>query len=170
MAARIVTQEQLKSQLKYNPDTGDFTRLIPSRRVKVGDVAGYLCKDSGYIFIGVCGVQCRAHRLAYVYMMGDVLEPDQEIDHKNGIRHDNRWENIRLASSSQNKMNTATRSDNKSGQKGVSFRKDTGKWHARINLGGKTILLGNFANLDCAIAARKAAEPDFHGNFTRIET
>ena len=169
MAARIVTQEQLKSQLKYNPDTGEFTRLIPSRRVKVGDVAGGTCKDCGYIFIQVCGVQCRAHRLAYVYMMGDVLASDQEIDHINGVRNDNRWGNLRTATRTQNGINTKTRTDNKSGQKGVSFRKDTGKWNARIYVGGKAVLLGDFANLDCAIAARKAAEPEFHGNFTRIE-
>jgi len=86
-----------------------------------------------------------------------------------GHRSDNRWINLRLATRTQNNMNLPCRSDNKSGHRGVSFRKDTQKWNARIHLSGKTLLLGDFVDKADAAAARKAAEQLYFGEFSFLQ-
>ena len=67
-----------------------------------------------------------------------------EVDHINGNRLDNRRENLRLVTSSQNKMNRGPRKDCKSGIKGVSWHKQNSKWVARIKIDGKYKHLGQF--------------------------
>jgi len=98
-------------------------------------------------------------------MTGEFPPKGGEIDHINRDRADNRWANLRLATRSQNNMNAGLRSDNKSGHKGVSKRRDTGKWHARITVKRRILLLGNFHSFEDAVAARRAAERQFFGEF-----
>lgn len=66
-------------------------------------------------------------------------------------------------------MNLAPRSDNQSGARGVSWRKDTQKWHARIVVAGKTILLGNFTDLEEAKSARALAEGHYFGEHSYLQ-
>lgn len=114
------------------------------------------CVDpSGYHLIRINGVDYRAHRVAWMYVNG--AEPDT-IDHVNGDRMDNRIENLRDVDAAGNARNAKRRDDNLSGVTGVGFYPKTGRWRARINRDGKTILLGYFDTKAEAIAARKAAE------------
>jgi hypothetical protein len=111
-----------------------------------------MSKSEGHIF--------RAHRLAWWFVKGEL---PSELDHKNGIRSDNRWRNLRLVTRTQNNINPVNRlrSDNKSGHRGVSWkthRSGRSCWHARITVNGRIILLGDYADLDQAVAARKEAE------------
>lgn len=152
--------------VRYDPDTGDFIWLVSRNRyggaTQPGDVAGCL-NDQGYVLVGILGEQYRAHRLAWLFQTGEWPPNGHEIDHANGDRADNRWSNLRLVRRTQNNMNARPRSDNKSGHRGVSWRKDTGKWHARIMVSGRVILLGNYDDLDEAVAARQAAERQHFG-------
>jgi hypothetical protein len=160
---RGLTADQLRAVLHYDPDTGIFTRLIPHAGLKQGDRAGGLRTD-GYVVIRVRGEMFKAHRLAWLYMTGEW--PDGYIDHINMVRADNRWSNLRLATWAQNQQNTARRSDNRSGFKGVGWHKDAGKWCARIKLGGRTKHIGLFATPEEAHAAYcRAAEE--RGEFGR---
>lgn len=119
-----LTHEFLKSVLHYNPDTGDFTWLVAlARKIKIGQIAGSEDK-LGYRTIFIRTKRYKAHRLAFFYMTGNV--PDKEIDHINCIPSDNRWENIRLATRSQNIMNTRQRKNTKTGIRGVYMYKKTG--------------------------------------------
>jgi hypothetical protein len=79
------------------------------------------------------------------------------VDHKNCNTLDNRKSNLRLCSTSENKMNTGKQKNNKSGYKGVY--KDKNKWRACIKVNRKTINLGTFnapciAHISYVIAAK----------------
>jgi len=146
-----LTQAELKRQLHYDPDTGIFTRLISNtNNVKCGDVAGY--KDSrGYLTIRVNLILYASHRLAWLYCHG--YFPEHQIDHKNGIRNDNRIRNIREASSSCNMQNQKINKKNKSGFPSVSWFKRDRRWMAKMEIQGKQIYLGYYDSpLDAALA------------------
>lgn len=165
MAKTDTPPSRLSEILQYDPQTGLLHWKIRTRGygglILPGDVAGTL-KD-GYVNLKIDGTFYRAHRLAWFMMTGDWLPPSQDIDHINGIRHDNRWTNLRLATRVENNRNAGMRRNNKSGFRGVSFRKDTGKWHARITVDYQVILLGNYPTLEAAAAAREAAERKYFG-------
>src|SRR3990167_8659481 len=87
-----------------------------------------------------------------------------EVDHKNGNGLDNRLENIRLCTRSQNACNSSLRKDNKSGFKGVEFHKGTRCWRARICVEGCRTELGYFASLKEATFAYNQAAIRLHGD------
>ena len=161
-------REAAMQALRYDPETGDFTWQIKTHgmggQIYPGDKAGNL-NDQGYRIVGYKGKQYRAHRLAWLFMTGDWPEKGMDIDHINSDRDDNRWSNLRLATRSQNNRNGGITAANKSGCRGVSIVKRTGKWHARIKHEGKIIILGDYADINEAIAARKAAEIKYWGEW-----
>ncbi len=97
------------------------------------------------------------HRLIYAWHNGEIGK-GLVIDHKNGDKKDNRIENLRAVSRSQNNQNRKKQSNNKSGTIGVHFSKRSNKWHARIKINGKLKYLGYHTDKNEAIKARKAAE------------
>lgn len=146
-----LTAERLREVLHYDPENGQFTWLISRRgHIKAGSIAGCL-DDRGYRGIKIDQILCRAHRLAWLYMTG--AWPDCEIDHINQLKYDNRFSNLRAVNRRQNEQNKLMRSDNKSGFKGVSLHKASGKWQAFISVRGKSIYLGKY---DDPLAAHKA--------------
>lgn len=160
----LLSSEILKALLSYDPDTGVFTRIKrTSTRIKCGDIAGAK-SDQGYTIIGLLSKRFRAHRLAWLYMTGEW--PDEDIDHINGVRSDNRWVNLRSVSRHENLKNASIRSDNSSGVTGVSWDNKNSAWRAKVQVSGKTIHVGRFKLLDDALAAVKAARSDcgFHEN------
>lgn len=116
---KMITQEELKRALAYDPESGEFTWLIAKNRsVKLGDRAGCVDKLRGYRRLGFNGKLWLEHRLAFLYMTGSI---PKEIDHINMDSSDNRWSNLREAVGSGNQQNKANRIDNTSGVKGVCF-------------------------------------------------
>ena len=155
----ILTQRELKRILRYNKETGLFTRKIATcNSVKVGDIAGFI-QPSGYVSICIKGKEYRAHRLAFLYVLG--YFPENLIDHKDRVRHNNKWGNLRESSKSCNINNTRIWSNNTSGIKGVAWKKPRNKWRAYITINFKTISLGNFVNIKDAAEARYNAEIKF---------
>jgi len=160
---KLIPQEELKRLLRYDPETGIFTRLVsPARNVKVGDVAGGICH--GYIRIKINSRGYAAHRLAWLYVYGEC--PAGEIDHINHDRSDNRIVNLRCVSLQDNQKNQRMAKKNTSGFNGVCWHKVTRKWMAQISVNDEKIYLGVFNSIDDAIMARKAADIkyDFHPN------
>jgi hypothetical protein len=162
----MLTIEQLKEVLEYNPDTGLFTWLKSNgRRAKVGNVAG--CKNKGYIVIKINRKRHLAHRLAYLYMAGNF--PENLIDHINHIRDDNRWTNLRDATCSQNDANRVKQKNNTSGYKGVRWNKTTKKWRAKIRYMNKDIHIGVYTTPQEASEAYKKKAIELHGEFAYTE-
>lgn len=143
-----VTVEQIRAYLAYNPDTGVFTWIKrPSNRVCIGQEAGSYNQPLGYFQITVLGLHTYAHRLAWFYVHGEWPE---EIDHINGVRHDNRLCNLRPATKKQNCENRVVSARSKSGIRGVHQCKKTQLWVARIHHHGKGRSLGYFKTPELA--------------------
>ena len=157
-----LTAEYLRSVLHYDQETGIFTRKVSTaNQVKIGDVAG--CPDGqGYLQIKVQSRRYIAHRLAWLYIRGSW--PNDQIDHINRNRSDNRIANLREVSHKQNMQNRSKSSNNTSGHPGVYWHKQSSKWVAQIMHNQKQIHLGCFTNLEEAVAARKAGELKYWGH------
>lgn len=156
----MIRQERLKELLHYCPETGAFTRLIKtSNRIKIGSVAGY-ARPGCRLVISVDGKLYHAHRLAWFWMTGEW--PKDQINHINGVRDDNRWDNLREATRSQNQQNRKVNSNNKSGYMGVSWQRRAGKWVAHIKIAGCNRYLGLFTTPEDAHAAYLAAKAEHH--------
>lgn len=127
-------------------------------------------KDSrGYIQVRVLSERLKLHRLIWLYMTGEW--PKGDIDHINGNKADNRWENLREVSHQENMKNKSQYKTNTSGTSGVNWRKDHKKWQACISTPeSKWKSLGFFDTKEEAIAARKAAEIEYnyHENHGKI--
>ncbi len=86
----------IEDYLRYEPDTGKFYWIKkPSSRISVGSEAGSI-GGKGYRQIGFNGRNYAAHRLAWRLMTGEW--PELEVDHINGAKGDNRWDNLRQVS------------------------------------------------------------------------
>jgi hypothetical protein len=159
----MITQAELKANLRYDPETGVFTRIIGQWRCQEGQECGDV-KASGYRYIGVCRGRYRAHRLAFLYMTGKM--PDEQVDHLDGDRGNNRWANLREATNAENGRNIRLKVNNTSGACGVSWMAIRNKWRARIMVDGREKHIGLYESKAEAIAARDAASAHhgFHPN------
>lgn len=108
------------------------------------------------------------HRIIWEMHYGPIPK-GMQVDHINGIRNDNRIENLRLATNSQNGMNKGPQSNNQRGLKGVRFdpRRKKRPYSARIMFGGKDISLGQFPTAEEAHAAYCVAAVKYHGTFSK---
>ena len=158
----MLTKKQLKQVLHYNPDTGIFTWLIKISGVKPGDIAGTKRKHDGktYILISINGKKYRAHRLAFLYMIGRF--PIELVDHEDGDGINNKWNNIRETDPVNNNRNMRLRVDNTSGVPGVYWNKKDKRWQVSIKVGEDRGYIGQYADYFEAVCARKSAE-NFHG-------
>ena len=162
-----ITLEYLKSILKYEPDTGEWTwRVSQSKKIDMGDNAGGRKGEYGYLLIKIDGKLYRAHILAHFYMTGKW--PKDEIDHKDLNNLNNKWLNLREATSSQNKANTKKRIDNTTGFKGVYWHKKSKKFVASIKLDYKKIHLGLYLNIIDAARSYDRAAIKYFGEFARL--
>lgn len=154
-----LTQEELKSQLRYEPTTGAFYRIARPRgsNVPMGLVTTKPT-SLGYIRIRVLGKKYMAHRLAYLYVEG--VWPDQ-IDHDDRVRDNNVWANLINSSDLSNRKNISLRKTNNTGIAGISWNSKRNRFVARITDNYKQHWLGQFKTLDEAILARNAANIKF---------
>lgn len=154
-----LTQAEVKNEVEYDPDTGNFIRL---RGKGKGNLAGSINKYKQYVYIRIAGKRYMAHRIAWLYVYG--ASPDGDIDHINRIKHDNRIANLRVVSKSDNQHNHPKSRSNTSGFTGVYFNKYS--WVAQITYKGKVIYLGSFATKEEAINKRKVANEVFEFSAT----
>jgi len=166
-----MTQDELKSRLHYDPETGIFTWLDrpdkPAhwRSRYPGTEAGTLHKF-GYRGISISKKRYYAHRLAWLYVYGYT---PKEIDHIDGDPSNNKLCNLRSADRNINMKNLRRNSVNKSGKTGVCWDKSRGKWMAYINVDGKRVKSKRFANRTDADLFRDwlSQKYDFHDNHGR---
>jgi hypothetical protein len=150
-----LTYDQVHELLDYDPETGVFRWRVSRRGASIGQVAGSITAK-GYISIMVEKVNYFAHRLAWFYVHGYFSE--NQIDHINRIRDDNRIQNLREVSGQCNLRNANTRVDNTSGVCGVYRHEQCRKWAPRITVYGVHYYLGLYEDYEDAVCARLAAE------------
>jgi len=157
-------QRRLREVLEYDPATGAFTWLRTIHPRRIGTKAGSL-NSRGYVHIKVGSRSYKAHRLAWLYMHG--VMPPHGIDHVNGVKSDNRIENLRPADQSQNSANRKLSKTNTAGFKGVTRNKKSGKWLAQIQRRGEKVFLGLFESPEAAHAAYSSAADRLFGEYAR---
>lgn len=135
-----LTQDRLKDLLSYDPNSGIFTWAANRQRVRVGRTAGCI-HSGGYWCICVGQKSYYSHRLAFLWMTGSL--PENGVDHIDGDTGNNRWENLRQATLSENQQNRK-RQKNITGFTGVYFDARSGKYRSSIRLNGKSTTLGYF--------------------------
>jgi HNH endonuclease/AP2 domain len=106
------------------------------------------------------------HRVIYEYYHGSIPK-GFEIDHINQDKLDNRLENLRLATRSQNSQNKSKQKNNTSGFKGAYWHKENKKWNAAITVNNKLIHLGFFETPELAHETYKQAAIELHGEFAK---
>jgi hypothetical protein len=160
--------ECVRSVLDYDPATGVLVWKSRQDRIgrwnteRVGKIAGTI-NDRGYIVVAINGKDFRAHRLAWAIVTGEW--PEAEIDHRNMIKSDNRWDNLRPSTHSQNNQNKTAQSNNTSGYKGVSFCKVSRTWSARMKVGTRYKFLGRYSTPEEAHARYVEAAQEHRGEF-----
>lgn len=150
MAAPILTAEELRERLNYDPETGIFTIKSSRFKNKIGDQAGWK-HSKGYIGInltvGGTSKHFYAHRLAWLYETGSW--PEGQIDHINGIRDDNRIVNLRDVPQTHNMLNQAKpHRRNLVGLIGVSRTADGRRFSATLSYKGRPICVGTFVTAE----------------------
>ena len=151
--------ERAAMQQAYLLDVFDYAdgKLFKRDGQSVGSVNG-----NGYEVIWVEGKKMQVHRA--VFLMHHGYLPDS-VDHIDGNKLNNRVENLRDATLSQNQHNSKLRKDNKSGIKGVHWYKQTQKWKVELKVNGKTKHIGCFKELGDAKNAIEEARKQYHGEF-----
>ena len=158
----MITQEILKTLVHYNPDTGIFTAIGPTRGgIVEGTILGSKDKK-GYLLIMLLNKRYKAHRLAYLYMLGRF--PHNLVDHKDRNKTNNKWNNIREASDSENQQNKieAQSNNESSGLLGVSYSAKLGRYRARIQINHVVHYLGLFKTAQEAHAKYLEAKLNLH--------
>ena len=151
----------INQHLFYNDENGNFYwKVPPVNNVKPMSLAGSL--SDGYRNIKIMNRTYKAHRLIWLLKTGEL--PYLDIDHINMKRDDNRFENLRVATMSQNRGNMRKQSNNKSGAKGVCWDKRARKWLVHIS----TKRLGLFNSISDAKKCYAKAAREHFGEFVRV--
>ncbi len=157
-----LTHERLLELVHYDPDTGVFTRLRDTKKNKAGTICETSHGKTGYTLIFLGQERYFAHRLAWFYVYR--TWPKCEIDHKDRDPHNNRIDNLRDVSRSENTHNRVRpQPHNKTGLLGV--KKHRNSFHARITVSKIEIHLGAFRTPEEAHAAYLAAKRKFHSGY-----
>jgi hypothetical protein len=157
--------EFLASLFDYKSETGELRwKVKNSNRAPIGSKAGSV-DGRGYVIVGVCGVRMKAHRVAWAIYHGEYPPDHMQIDHINGVRTDNRIQNLRLCNNMQNQINSKRR--NRTGFRGVCLMPD-GNYLAYITVCKQRKCLGRFATPEAAAAARDSEAIRHHGEFAML--
>ena len=168
----MLTQAELKRVLSYDPATGIFIWIVARGRVSAGTIAGRVLIDRSdnlerrYVVITVNSRKYRAHRLAWLYVYG--AWPDHGLDHRDTDGTNNRIDNLREATATENAQNMRRHAKNSSGIKGVFWNSDKGKWTVRIRVRGRNKHIGHFEDIDRAADAYQTAATQEFGEFARV--
>lgn len=158
LGTHMLTIERLQELLHYDPETGAFSWRVSMAGRVAGRPVGSK-NQHGYVRIRVDGRRYMAHQLAWFYVHGEW--PKAELDHRNRVRDDNRIENLRPVTHSENMQNRVhARRDNTAGLLGAHI--DRGRWTARITVDGKERRLGYFPSPEAAHAAYMDAKAKYH--------
>ena len=160
----MITQAQVLELYDYKDGELYWKKNTDGKRA-IGSKAGGDCINSeGRKSISVYGKRYPASRVIFLHQNGYL---PFMVDHINGIKTDNRIENLRPATYPENNRNARIRIDNSSGCKNVSWAKDRQKWCVAIRLNSKRIYLGYYEDLELADLVAHEARDKYHKEFAR---
>jgi hypothetical protein len=181
-----ISPQELQRLLSYDPFTGVLTwrERTPDMFKEGKNSREHSCARWNTRFAGKDALACISHG----YMVGDVYStrfsahrvvwavhygswPIAHIDHINGERADNRIENLRDVTPSENSRNAKICARNLSGVTGVNWSKSASRWISHIGVSGKCKHIGCFVDFNDAVKARQEAEEKYgyHENHGRTE-
>lgn len=160
MSKKETIQALEEAYRRYCVRGGRLYWKVDGPRAKKSAPAG--CKDNkGYYVVRIAGSLFKAHRV--IFAMHHGRWPSGDLDHRNGVRDDNRVRNLREADRSQNMWNRKPHVTNRSGHLGVC--RAGSKWRAQMHYKRCPVLKKDFDTLEAAVAARRAAERKYFGKF-----
>lgn len=163
MGYDMITQSFLREIFDYK-DGNLIWKIDRTNGVKANDIAGSKQK-SGYVRISINNHPYSAHRLIFLWHHGHL---PKAIDHIDRNRSNNRIENLREATATQNQGNRSLNKTNTSGYRGVGWHKKYCKWVARISINGKLKNLGQFSDIEDAKKAYCKAAMAHFGTFANV--
>lgn len=156
-----ITKELLHELFDYRD--GELVCKIHRRKARAGHIAGTKRED-GYKQVCINSKVHLLHRLIFMYHNGFMPE---FIDHKDGDKTNNRIENLRQATKSENAFNVSISNNSKTGIKGVTWCKRSLRWRACIKVNTKQIHIGYFKDINDAAIAMINARNTYHGEFAK---
>jgi hypothetical protein len=156
----------LRWKSRPRKDFSDNRGFLIFNRRDAGNLAGTGVRRGGsfYYTVKINQVSYPSHRIIWAIVKGE--DPgDFEIDHKDRDSTNNKIENLRVSTRSENASNKSIQSNNTSGFRGVVWCKRTQLWMAQIGKEGKNLFLGRYKNLDDAVKARAEASKNYHLEF-----
>ena len=150
----------IRKRFDYYPETGWLIwkecdlKPVQWNAKCAGTRSGTINAPKGYRQTCIDNKSYREHRIIWFWMTGEWPE---EIDHINGIRDDNRWCNLREATSGENKQNLELEK-----YCGATWNKANGKWKSQIKINRKSIHIGYFDSPELAHQAYLTAKAKYH--------
>lgn len=149
------TQELLKSRFVYRDG---FLFGINNHESPLGEIS-----SKGYVKLSIDGSYYFVHRLIYIIVFGN-LEKDDEIDHKDNLKANNKIGNLRKTKRRNNTVNTKVMPRSKTKIKGVCWNKSHKKWEAQVKYGDIT-MRKSFDKIEDAEKFARDARELLHGEF-----
>lgn len=158
--------KELTDSFVYDYTQGRIYWKINKCKARIGSEAGLSLNNAGYRLIKFNYKRISFARIAWTMFHG--MAPSGDIDHIDGDPLNNKIENLRDVTKSQNMMNRANQKNNKSGQKGVGWASREKRWRVRVKKEGREYCFGYFKCYDEAVDAYKLAEAELHGQYRRV--
>ena len=161
----MISQERLHYLFDYDPEGyliwKNHPRLKSRNGMRVGSVNG-----KGYLLVNLDGKSNRVHRLIWMYHYGSVPEKPYMIDHIDNNKLNNRIENLRVATSSQNLGNRPMLK--KEGHKGIRYLKNRNKYKAEFQHNKTYYYLGLYKTFEEAVEVYRKKYTELVGEFARF--
>lgn len=160
----MITQQLIADTFEYRDGLLYWKTVTHPNKGYLRDKPAGSMHKTGYRHITWMNKVHKAHRLIFMLHHGYV---PPEIDHINNDRADNRIENLRAATRSENQCNRHTLSSNTSGYAGVSWHKKSKAWVVRVMKNGKTVVNQYFKDLELAGLFATEARNLYHGTYAK---
>ena len=158
----MISLDKINEFLEYN-DGRLYWIKLNSPIVKVGHAVGGL-NSEGYRRFQFFGNTLLEHRV--VFLMFNKYLP-KTIDHIDGVRDNNKIQNLRECTINENCYNSKLNARNSSGVKGVYLHKASNKWMVRASVKGKRMYFGSYDDLELAELVAIEARNKYHGDFAK---
>ncbi len=158
----MLTQKEIRNYFDY-ADGVLYWKVKKGYAIKIGQPAGTFDETTGYYRIHVNSKLQKVHRLVFLYHHGYL---PKFVDHIDGNKKNNRIENLREATKSQNAMNQKISTRNTSGIKGVMWHKRDKKWFVQLRVNSKCHSFGYYDNKELAELVAIEATNKLHKEFS----